>query len=346
MAKKRLKSLDPDTVVPWLASTFKAHGQPGLIAGVGEDDCGVIQIGNSVLVVSADFLNATPIAEQLNLGGERVLGRIAVAATLADLLGTGARPRGMVVAATIPHGFAQARFKELMLGVQYECRRWRVPVISGDTKLGAARALLTCGFGTASSKRQLFLANRARPDDVLFTSGNLGTCATAAFVLGLVKTAPRWARRAITTPQLPVTRSRNLSELQIANAGIDVSDGLAADLRRMCAASDVGAVLEVDRIPIDPHVTEVAKREHVSPWAFALASGGDFQFLVTVPRTAANAAEKLGFTRIGFVTRERSLWIANNNGDRRQLPLLGHKDRKGQRFVDEIRRIIRQVARG
>jgi len=148
-------------------------------------------------------------------------------------------------------------------------------------------------------------------------------------------------------PQLPALRSRALAKLRVAHAGIDISDGLAADLRRMCDASGVGAILEVDRIPIDSHVLEVARKEKVSPWAFSLASGGDFQFIVTVPRSASVAAERLGFSRIGDVTRKRRLWLSDRRGpSSRPLPELGHRDRKGQRFVDEIRDIIQQVQSG
>jgi hypothetical protein len=71
MARKHGKPLDPDRVVPWLAATFKRSGWKGLVAGVGDDDCGVIQLEETIAVLSADFLNATPIVEQLGLGGER-----------------------------------------------------------------------------------------------------------------------------------------------------------------------------------------------------------------------------------------------------------------------------------
>jgi thiamine-monophosphate kinase len=347
MARKNRRPLDPDGVVPWLASTFKGSGWRGLIAGVGDDDCGVIQVGKSIVVVSADFLNATPIAEQLGLGRERVLGRIAVAATLADLLGSGAVPRALLVGITVPHGYPEVLFKDLMQGVRMESEQWRVPVIAGDTKLGVTRAILTCGFGTVASRRQLFLSSNARPGDVIFASGNLGTCAAATCLAERRKPLPRWALRAITTPQLPMHRSRGLSALQVANGGIDVSDGLAADLRRMCEASGAGAILEADRIPLDSHVPAVAKQERVSPWAFALASGGDFQFIVTVPRSASVAAEQLGFTRIGVVTRERRFLLTDEGGRCRwRLPESGHRDRQGQQFVDEIRGIIRQVESG
>jgi len=345
MARKQRNPLNPDALVPWLASTFKRTGWRGLLAGVGEDDCGVIQLGNSIAIISADFLNATPIVEQLGLGGERVLGRLAVAATLADLLGSGAIPRALLVCLTLPHSYPEERFKDLMLGARMESSRWRVPVIAGDTKLGAARAILTCGLGSASSKRHLFLANKARPGDIIFASGTLGTCAAATCLAEQTEIIPRWALRAITIPRLPMLRSRKLSALQIAHAGTDISDGLAVDLRRMCDASGVGALLEADRIPVDSHVFAIAKNEQVSPWAFSLASGGDFQFIVTVPQSASIAAVRLGFARIGIVTRERRFWLSDQGGKRRwRLPELGHRDRKGQRFVDEIRDIIRRVA--
>jgi thiamine-monophosphate kinase len=344
---RRGHALNPDSVVPWLTSAFRRKDWRELLAGVGEDDCGVIRLGRTIAVLSVDFLNATPIVEQLGLGGERAVGRLAVAATIADLVGSGAIPRALLVAVTVPHGYPEHLFKEIMLGARMESKRWSAPIIAGDTKLGRARAVLTCGIGTVDSPRKLFLANRARPGDFILASGCLGTCAAATCLAERTNSVPRWALRAITIPDLPMRRSRALSALQIAHAGMDISDGLAADLGRMCDASGVGAILEADRIPVSPHVLTVAKQEQVPPWAFSLASGGDFQFIVTVPRSASTVAEKLGFTRIGVVTRERRLWLADRGGKLRwQLPELGHSDRKGQRFVDEIRGIIRQVASG
>jgi thiamine-monophosphate kinase len=342
---KRAKSLNPDAVVPWLTSSFKRDGWKGLLAGVGEDDCGVIQIEHICVVLSVDFLNATPIAEQLGLGGERVLGRLAVAATLADLLGSGAAPRALLVAVTVPHGYQEHLFKEIMRGAKSESMRWNVPIIAGDTKLGRARAVSTCGLGTVDSPKQLFLANRAQPGDIIFASGPLGTCAAATCISSGRVAVPRWAHRAITVPELPMGLSRRLAMLQVAHGGIDISDGLAADLRRMCNASRVGAILDVDTIPIDPRVYSVADREQVPPWAFSLSSGGDFQFIVTVPPKARAAVERLGFSRIGMITRERRFWLRDNAQVLSyKLPDVGHRDRQGQRFLNEIRGIIRRVS--
>ena len=347
MAKRNVVPLDPDRVVPWLALVFKVKGQRHVIAGVADDDCGVIDAGKTIAVLSTDFLNATPIAEQLGICGEHGLGRIAVAATLSDLLGSGALPRALLVAITAPHGYPERSFRELMLGARFESNRWGVPIIGGDTKLGDARAVLTCGIGTVNSKRELFLANQAKPGDLIFSSGHLGTCAAATHVASQTSRVPRWAKHAIAVPNLPFHQSQALAKLRCAHGGIDISDGLAADLSRLCKASCVGAVLEVDKIPVHPRAREVAGREKVPAWAFSLASGGDFQFIVTVPSRAKDKLEALGFTRIGGITKDRSRWLLEEDGKiRRKIPEVGHKDRKGQRFSDEIRRIVQEMSRG
>jgi len=346
VAKRRPKTLDPDAVVSWLTSSFNGNGRKWLLAGVGEDDCGVIRIGDTFVVLSVDFLNATPIAEQLGVGRERVLGRLAVAATLSDLLGSGAVPRALLIAVTVPHGYPESLFKEVMRGAKRESDRWNVPVIGGDTKLGRGRSILTCGVGSVDSPDELFLANQARAGDLIFVSGRLGTCAAATSLGSRKRPIPRWAVSAITLPDLPMSRSRALAKLRIAHGGIDISDGLAADLRRMCVTSGVGAILEVEKIPTDPLIDAVARNEQVPAWAFSLASGGDFQFIVTAPPRARPDVEALGFTRIGVITSDRRLWIRSNNGVLCKLPEVGHKDRRGQLFADEIRRIVVETKRG
>jgi thiamine-monophosphate kinase len=137
-----------------------------------------------------------------------------------------------------------------------------------------------------------------------------------------------------------------LAKLEVARGGIDISDGLAADLRRLGNASRVGAVLYANKVPVDPRVAAVARQEKVPPWTFSLASGGDFQFIVTVPRRARAAVETLGFTTIGTVTRARDFWLDNGGKERYRLTEEGHKDRKGQQFADEIQRIILETRRG
>ncbi len=70
---------------------------------------------------------------------------------------------------------------------------------------------------------------------------------------------------------------------------IDVSDGLAGDLRHLLAASGVGATLDVERIPVLPAALEVAARLGEPAWSFAARSGEEYELLAAVPADAADA---------------------------------------------------------
>jgi thiamine-monophosphate kinase len=131
--------LDPDEAPIWLAKLWNTSLSEDVIAGVDEDDCAVLFFSDSVLVATTDFLNASPIALQLGLGDLYDLGRLLVAANLSDLCGTGAKPRALLTAITMERGSSQEDFQRLALGIDEEARRWKVPVVGGDTKLGAPR---------------------------------------------------------------------------------------------------------------------------------------------------------------------------------------------------------------
>ena len=339
-------TLSPDDVIPWLGRLFRADGRNAL-AGVAQDDCGVFHLGDRIVVVSADFLNATPIAEQTDLGDQRTLGRLAVAATIADLVGSGAAPRALVAAVTVPHGYPNRLFRDIMKGIRFESRKWGAPVLGGDTKLGHARAILTCGIGTVESVDELFLSCNARPGDTILASGYLGTCAAATLLAaqstGPSTRVPRWARSAITTPNLPLERSRRLASLRIARGGTDVSDGLGIDIHHLCARSNVGAIIDVESIPVRRVVRTFARRLGAPPWAFSFASGGDFQFVVTAPSDALRLPLQLGFKKVGRIVRGRRVLLRDATGLQRPLPRTGHRDRMGTTFAEEIERILREV---
>ena len=78
---------------------------------------------------------------------------------------------------------------------------------------------------------------------------------------------------------------------------MDISDGLAVDVRSMCMASRVGVEIDGDAIPVHPRVRKIAASAKVQPWAFSLASGGDFQFLATVPHRYAPWRKVLALSR-------------------------------------------------
>jgi thiamine-monophosphate kinase len=343
-----VKRLDPDDVPEWLATLWPyGSSDPFVIAGVNDDDCAVLQWDAPVLVVTTDYLNASPIAVQLGIATPNDLGRLVVASSVSDLCGSGAQPRAMLLGAMMEQDTTEEDFRLLMTGVKEAAASWGVKIIGGDTKLGTSRAILSVGIGSAPSVDNLFLKGGSKSGDLLWCSGPLGSCNAAA--VGLRRTDLNdgwrdWAKAAILIPKIPLEKSRQLSSRCLGSGGTDISDGLGADLHKLCRASGIGAVVNAASIPIDPNVAELASKLNVEPWKFAFGCGGDFQFLVSTKRSARHEVEQLGFHLIGELTDQPHcrLQIGSRNVP---LPSGGHRDARRKPFADEILDLIQDVSK-
>ena len=337
------RSLDPDDVPFWLATLWPSRKYPDVITGINEDDCAVLSFKEEILVVTADFLNASPIALQLGFGNLHDLGRLLVAVNLADLCGSGANPKALLTAITMDHGSSTEDHRQLMLGIHEEATRWELPVVGGDTKLGSARALLAVAIGSAKSKQHLFLRNQARLGDEIWLSGEVGACCAAVVGLSdaiMSEEWNQWARQAVLRPYLPMDQSRRLSDAALAHAGTDISDGLGADLASICRASGVGARVFIDKLPIPAEVLKLASAMDLPPYRFALGVGGDLQFLVTAPTSSSDAMNALGFINIGQITAQHEIVLVYPDGAARPMPQHGHRDARRLSFLEEVRYLL------
>jgi thiamine-monophosphate kinase len=117
-----------------------------------------------------------------------------------------------------------------------------------------------------------------------------------------------------------------LGEIRVASALMDLSDGLSSDLRRLCEASKVGAVIKSARLPT-VRVTNAERRGReqgeVDPLQLALHGGDDYELLFTVPKSKAKRLPRslggVAITPIGEVTRAREVMVADGNGRSRIL---------------------------
>ena len=339
------KLLDPDEMPAWIAGLWPKSKRPtSVVAGVNDDDCAILRWKSPYLVATTDFLNANPIALELGIGSPWDLGRLVVAANLSDLCGSGALPVALLVGVTLPHKTAKAEFQNFMQGVQFESNLHGVPVVGGDSKLGKSRVVHAVALGSAKSKRQLFPKNGSKPGDILWVSGNVGSVAASVWGFRRSDLPPKWktwARKSLLIPRLPLAASRQVSTSECGHGGTDISDGLGADLLELCKASSVGAIVDVERIPVAAEVKRAAKIAKVEPWRFAFASGGDFQFLVTTSKAYSGKMKKFGFTAIGEITSNRTLALRFPSSLRRSLPTKGHRDHRGLTFAQEIDFLIR-----
>ena len=273
-------------------------GGRGVRLGPG-DDCAVVTArGGLLLTVDAlvegvhfrrDWL--TPAA----------LGRKLFAVNASDVAAMGGRPLWCVLQIAAPPRTPAAAVAALSRAVAGAARRAGATLVGGNLSRGAELAATLALVG-AAPPRPVTRAG-ARPGDLVYVTGTLGDAALGLRLLrrGGVAAAGAAVRRfRAPTPRLDA--GEILARQRLASAMIDVSDGLLQDLGHLCAASGVGARIELARLPCSAAV----RRAGVD---LALHGGEDYELLFAVPprrRAAlARAAARFGcrLTRIGEISR-------------------------------------------
>jgi thiamine-monophosphate kinase len=199
-----------------------------------------------------------------------------------------------------------------------------VSLIGGNVTRALQLSITVTLAGEIPAGRRPITRAGARPGHLLYVSGPLGSASAGLEVLtdgkreatkkGPVKVDKRWEALAL-AQRMPSPHVRwGLEASRFVSAGIDVSDGLLADLGHVCAASGVGMALHSGALPVLEALLRFAgseKRVH----AHALTGGEDYVLAVTVPRARAVAFERrlrrLGFGAfpIGVVTKDQRLTV-------------------------------------
>lgn len=268
--------------------------------GVG-DDCALLEVPpGHQLAVSLDTLTAgvhffadcDPVA----------IGHKALAVGLSDLAAMGAEPAWATLALSLPEVDA-TWLRGLREGLGALAEAHRVRLVGGDTTRGPLSLTLQLHgfvpFGQAIRRAG------ARPGDQLWVSGTLGDAGLALRRLFAGEEPEPEMRVRLERPTPRVALGLGLRAL--ATAMIDVSDGLAADLGHLLAASGVAAEVSLAELPLSPPVARALGEGAGADWALALASGDDYELCFSAPPEASDAIRALGerldcpLTPIGLV---------------------------------------------
>ncbi len=284
------------------------------------DDVAVVPAPSGSMLLAADVVVAGVHCD-LDLVGLDDMGWKALVANVSDVAAVGGRPCYALV--TVSGPLAKLDFDLLYDGLIAASGAYDCPIVGGDLSSSPTLvvSVAVVGDGGTGEPRPV-LRSGARPGDTLFTTGPLGSSAAG---LELLRSG-----RVADAPDLVLSHRRPRARLDEgtaaraagATAMIDVSDGLASDVRHLADASGVGVVL--DRVPVAIGVSRVSD----DPEAVALGGGEDYELLFTAsdPDRVASTFADLGLgtpLRIGRCTddpAERRL----RDGD---LPVLGWEHR-------------------
>jgi len=345
MKKNRI---DPDNIPFWLQNYWSRLNYKNIVAGINDDDCAVISLNETEnLVITTDFLNANPISVELGICNAYDLGRIIVASNISDLCGTGAKPLAFLFGVTMTHEDELDDLYGIFKGIKAELQMVGIPLVGGDTKLGKSRAFHGTAIGIANDDRKLYIKNKAKPNDIIWVSNTIGLVSSSVYGLSLRLMGENWnnkAKQSILNPRLPLDKAEYVATSKFGNGGTDISDGLGADLTNILDSSNVGAVIDAEKIPCSPITIELAEKLKLDPWLFSFIIGGDFQFIVTTDKKYSNEMKKKGFFEIGHTTEEKEkLLIVQNR--RIMLPNFGHRDERDVTFSEEVKSILNNLKR-
>ena len=292
------------------ARTRIARG--GVALGIGDDAALLDVPAGQRLVACTDTLVAG--VHFLPDTAPEDLGWKALAVNLSDLAAMGAEPAWALLALTLPT--ADARFVERFAdGFVKLARAHGVALVGGDTTQGPLSITLTA-LGSVPPTAALTRAG-AQAGDAVFVTGSLGDAAGALRRLQDHGEAPIALRARLDRPQPRVAAGLALRGL--ANACIDVSDGLLADLGHVCKASAVGAEVALDALPLSAELRaafdEAACRE------FALAGGDDYELCFVAPSFRAEAIREacsrtgLRVTRVGRIVAGSGVRVVDAHGN-------------------------------
>ncbi len=234
---------------------------------IGDDAAIITLVGDRSLVASTD-VSIENVHFRRGWLSPREIGYRATIAALSDLAAMGAAPLGVLTAVGIPETWRR-HLDAITDGIGDAAASVDAAIIGGDMSRAGELSLAVTVIGSA---RDVLFRTAARPGDTVYVTGRLGgpLKALREFERGREPEAADRARFA--SPSARIRESIWLAERGAA-AAIDISDGLAADLRHLAAASRVVISMQLDKI---------ATVEGISA-SEAAASGEEYELIVTAP---------------------------------------------------------------
>jgi len=232
------------------------------------------------------------------------IGRKALRMNLSDLAGKGAKPLGFLLSAALPADVEEKWLADFAAGLGADAEYYQCPLLGGDTdRTPGPTSISIAAFG-AVPQGKMIRRSTAKAGDRVVVTGTIGDAALGVRLRRDADLADRWR---LTEPMrehlhqrylLPQPRSA-LAEavLQHASTAMDVSDGLAGDLVKLCRASGVAAEVDVTRVPVSV-AARAALAADSALLETVLTGGDDYEILLTLPagRLASfrSAAESVG----------------------------------------------------
>lgn len=270
------------------------------------DDCTVLSMGDEALVMTTDMLIEDVHFLRFASSAEEV-GHKSLMVNISDVAAMGAKPVATLLSIALPES-AQGEWAErFMRGYHEASQREGVALVGGDTTASKDKiAINVVAIGRAPMKN-IKRRSEAKVGDVIAVTGKLGASSKGLvdIMFGDLNTAAAKHHR---LGQARTAEGAWLGARSEVHAMMDISDGIASDIKHIMELSKVGAEIHIDKIPTDYDIR------------FATTGGEDYELLLTVDANRFDSlaeefsiATETTLTKIGTITESNTLsWLENS----------------------------------
>ena len=287
------------------------------IYGIG-DDAAVINAGEKRVLVSTDLLTEG-VHFDLSFVPLKHLGYKAAVVNFSDIIAMNAMPSQITVSIGMSNRFSVEAIDELYSGIKLACKNYNVDLIGGDTTSTAAGLVISITAIGLANEKEIVYRNGAKEHDLICVSGDLGGAYAGLMILEREKTVFKanpdmqpeltgndYILERHLKPEARVDIIKVLQDIEVLpTAMMDISDGLASEIKHICKQSKVGATIYEDKIPIDQTTWDSARSFNMDPTTYAMNGGDDYELLFTIKADDYDKVKNLAeITVIGHITAE------------------------------------------
>jgi thiamine-monophosphate kinase len=272
-----------------------AASNPGAL-GLRDDAALIAPSPGEEHVITTDTVTAgVHFLSNGNPGEARSIACKALGTNVSDLAAKGATPRAYLLALGLPDTLSTDWLEQFAAGLADRQDRWGLSLIGGDTTRTPGPLTITVtAIGSVPAGRMV-RRDTARVGDLVFVTGTVGDAGlglrlaredtgTAHWPARIGNPACEWLIERYRRPEPRLALGPAL--LRHAAAALDISDGLMLDMNRLCAASSVGARIELPKLPLSAAARALLQAGEIGLPQLATA-GDDYEILCTVPADVA-----------------------------------------------------------
>ena len=272
-----------------------------VLVGIGDDAAVVKTEGLQVLttdcLVEGDHFRTDWFSA-------KQIGMKAIEINISDIAAMGAIPKYVLVSLALPKDLDVKFVEEMYQGMWDSCDKYKIDIIGGNMTRSNQIVISITMIGEAD-KKNLSLRSGANPGDLIFVSGHLGNGKAGLRLFQENLKGFEKVRKSYLEPKAQLDTALKIAPY--INSMIDISDGLAPEIRHICDESKCGAIIYKDKIPIDDEVRDVAKALDEDEYDYALFGGEDFELVYTVSKD--NLGKVNGFL-VGAITENKEALLS------------------------------------